>query len=148
MQQTREGRLPLHERLSHTTKDAAVQFIAKHRAAEAENPKDAIKKIEPTKKVGRVLFKAKNTSLATMDRAEGNLDEKTIIVVLDTRATSSAIMRSFVTMLQEEGHLVSIQKMSEPLKYKLAHVVLNPTAQQQVRQSQRTLRSLSYADYH
>jgi hypothetical protein len=29
-----------------------------------------------------------------------------------------------MTMLQEEGHLVSIQKMSEPLKYKLAHDVL------------------------
>jgi hypothetical protein len=30
-----------------------------------------------------------------------------------------------VTMLQEEGHLVSIQKMSDPLKYKLAHDVLD-----------------------
>jgi hypothetical protein len=28
-------------------------------------------------------------------------------------------------MLKEEGHLVSIQKMSEPLKYKLAHDVLD-----------------------
>jgi hypothetical protein len=60
-----------------------------------------------------------------MARMEGKLDGKTIIGVLDTGATSSAVTRSFVTMLQEEGHLVSIQKMSEPLKYKLAHDVLD-----------------------
>jgi hypothetical protein len=93
----------------HTTKDAAVELLAKHRVAKAEKPKDAFKKIEQTKKVGRVLFKAKNNSLATMDRVEGKLDEKTIIGVLDTGATSSAVTRSFVIMLQEEGHLVSIQ---------------------------------------
>jgi hypothetical protein len=29
------------------------------------------------------------------------------------------------TMLQDEGHLVSIQKMAEPFKYKLAHDVLD-----------------------
>jgi tRNA A58 N-methylase Trm61 len=59
-----------------------------------------------------------------MARMEGKLDGKTIIGVLDTGATSPAVTHSFVTMLQEEGHLVSIQKMSEPLKYKLAHDVL------------------------
>jgi hypothetical protein len=96
----------------HTTKDAAVELLAKHRAEKADKPKDAFKKIEPTKKVGRVLFKAKNTSLATMARVQGKLDGKTIIGVLDTGATSSAVTRSFVTMPQEEGHLVSIQKMS------------------------------------
>jgi hypothetical protein len=42
----------------NTTKDAAVELLAKHRAAKADKPKDAFKKIEPTKKVGRVLFKA------------------------------------------------------------------------------------------
>jgi hypothetical protein len=30
-----------------------------------------------------------------------------------------------VTMLQDEGHLFSIQKMPEPFKYKLAHDVLD-----------------------
>jgi hypothetical protein len=45
--------------------------------------------------------------------------------VLDTGGTSSVVTRSFVTMLQEEGHLVSIQKMFEPLKCKLAHDVLD-----------------------
>jgi predicted aspartyl protease len=60
-----------------------------------------------------------------MARVEGKIDGKTIIGVLDTGATSSAVARSFVTMLQEEGHLVSIQKMSEPLKYKLALDVLD-----------------------
>jgi hypothetical protein len=109
----------------YTTKDAAVEFLAKYRAAKADKPKDTFKKIEPTKKVDRVLYKAKNTSLATMARVEGNIDGKTVIGVLDTGATSSAVTRSFVTMLQEEGHLVSIQKMSEPLKYKLAHDVLD-----------------------
>jgi predicted aspartyl protease len=44
-----------------------------------------------------------------MARVEGKIDGKTIIGVLDTGATSSAVARSFVTMLQEEGHLVSIQ---------------------------------------
>jgi hypothetical protein len=58
-----------------------------------------------------------------MARVEGKIDGKTTIGMLDTGATSSAVTRSFVTMLQEEGHLVSIQKMSEPLKYKLANVI-------------------------
>jgi hypothetical protein len=109
----------------YTTKDAAVKLLANHRAAKADKPKDAFKKIEATKKVGGVLFKAKNTSLATMACVEGKIDGKTIIGVLDTGATSSAVTRSFVTMLQEEGHLVRIQKMSKPLKYKLAHDVLD-----------------------
>jgi predicted aspartyl protease len=60
-----------------------------------------------------------------MARVEGNIEGKTIIGVLDTGATSSAVTRSFVTMLQEEGNLVSIQKRSEPLKYKMAHDVLD-----------------------
>jgi hypothetical protein len=81
--------------------------------------------VEPAKKVGRVLFKVKNTSLAKMARVEGKLDRKTIIGVLDTGATSSAVTRSFLTMLQDEGHLVSIQKMPEPFKYKLAHDMLD-----------------------
>jgi tRNA A58 N-methylase Trm61 len=59
-----------------------------------------------------------------MARVEGKVDEKTTIGVLDTGATSSAVTRSFVTMLQEEGHLFSIQKTTETLKYKLAHDVL------------------------
>jgi hypothetical protein len=110
---------------SHTSKEAAVEMLAKHRAARADKPKEALKKFEHAKKVGRVLFKAKNTSLAKMARVEGKLDGKTIIGVLDTGATSSAVTRSFVTMLQDEGHLVSIQKMPEPFKYKLAHGVLD-----------------------
>jgi hypothetical protein len=100
-------------------------MLAKHRAAREERPKEAFKKVEPAKKVGRVLFKAKNTSLAKMARVEGKLDGKTIICLLDTGATSSAVTRSFVTMLQDEGHLVSIQKIPEPLKYKLTHDVLD-----------------------
>jgi hypothetical protein len=102
-----------------------VELLAKHCAAKADKPKNAFKKIELTKKVGRVRFKAKNTSLDTMARVEETLDGKAIIGVLDTGATSSAVTRSFVTMLQEGGHVVSIKKMSEPLKCKLAHDVLN-----------------------
>jgi hypothetical protein len=104
-----------------------VVMLARHRAARAERPKEArpFKKVEPDKKVGRVLFKAKNTSFAKMARVEGKLDGKTIIGVIDTGATSSAGTRSFVTMLQDVGHLVSIQKMPEPFKYKLAHYVLD-----------------------
>jgi hypothetical protein len=109
----------------HTTKDAAVELLSKHLAAKADKPKDAFKKISPTKKVGRVLVKAKTTSLATMAGVEGKLGGKTIIGVLDTGATSSAVTRSFVTMLQGKGPLVSIQKMSEPLKYKPAHDVID-----------------------
>jgi hypothetical protein len=109
----------------YTTKNAAVELLAKHRAAKADKPKDAFKKIEAIKKVGRVLFKAKYTSLSTMTHVEGKIDGETIIGVLDTGATSSAVTRSFVTMLKEEGYLVSIQKMSEPLKCKLAHDVLD-----------------------
>jgi hypothetical protein len=56
----------------HTGKDASVDLLAKHRAAKADKPKGAFKKIEPAKKVGRVLFKAKNTSLAKMARVLGN----------------------------------------------------------------------------
>jgi hypothetical protein len=104
----------------HTSKEAAVEMLAKHRAAQADKPKEAFKKFEPAKKVGRVLFKAKNTSLAKMARVEGKLDGKTIVGVLDTVATSSAVTRSFVTTLQGEGRLGSIQKMPGPLKYKLA----------------------------
>jgi hypothetical protein len=100
----------------HTSKEAAVEMLPKHRATRADKPREAFKKVEPAKKVGRVLFKAKNTSLAKMARVEGKLDGKTIICVLDTGATSSAVTRSSVTMLQNEGHLVSIQKMLEPLK--------------------------------
>lgn len=109
----------------HTSTETAAELLAKHRAARADKPRDAFKKVEPAKKVGRVLFKAKNTSLAKMARVEGKLDGKTIIGVLDTGATSSAVTRSFVTTLQDEGHLVSIQKMPEPFKYKLAHDVLD-----------------------
>jgi hypothetical protein len=109
----------------HTGKDAAAYLLAKHRAAKADKPKDAFKKIEPAKKVDLVLFKARDTSLAKMAREEGKLDGKTIIGVMDTGATSSAVTRSFVTTLQEEGHLVSIQKMPEPLTYKLTHDVLD-----------------------
>jgi hypothetical protein len=100
-------------------------MLAKHRAARAHKPKEAFKKVEPVKTVGRVLFKFKNTSLAKMACVEGKLDGKTIIGVLDTGATSSLVTRTFVTALQEEGHLVSIQKMPEPFKYKLAHDVLD-----------------------
>jgi hypothetical protein len=109
----------------HTSKEAAAEMLAKHRAARPDRPKEAFKKVGPAKKVGRVLFKANNTSLAKMARVEGKLDGKTIIGVLDTGATSSAVTRAFVTMLKDEGHLVSIQKMPEPLKYKLAHDVLD-----------------------
>jgi hypothetical protein len=109
----------------HTGKDAAADRLAKHRAAKADRPKDAFKKIDPAKKVGRVLFKATNTSLAKMAPVEGKLDGKTIIGVLDTGATSSAVTRLFVTTLQEEGHMDSVQKLSEPFKYKLAHDVLD-----------------------
>jgi hypothetical protein len=109
----------------HTSKEAAVEMLAKHRAARVDKPKEAFKKVEPAKKVGRVLFKTKNISLANMARVEGKIDGKTIIDVLDTGATSSAVTRSVVTMLQDEGHLVSIQKMPEPLKYKLAHDVVD-----------------------
>jgi hypothetical protein len=42
----------------YTTKDAAVELLAKRRAAKADKPRDAFKKFEATKKVGRVLFKA------------------------------------------------------------------------------------------
>jgi hypothetical protein len=100
-------------------------MLAKHCAARAERPKEAFKKVEPAKKVGLVLLKVKNTSLAKMARVEEKLGGRTIIGVLDTGATSSAVTRSFVTMLQDEGHLVSIQKMPEPFKYKLAHDVLD-----------------------
>jgi hypothetical protein len=55
---------------AYTTKDSAVELLAKHRAAKADKPKDAFKKIEATKKVGRVLFKAENTLLATMARVK------------------------------------------------------------------------------
>jgi hypothetical protein len=109
----------------YTTKDAAVELLGKHRAAKENKPKDVFKTIGATKKVGRVLFKATNTSLATMARVEGKIDGIIIIGVLDKGATSSAVTRSFVTMLQKEGHLVSIQKMSEPLKNKLAHDLLD-----------------------
>jgi hypothetical protein len=98
----------------HTGKDAAADLLAKHRAAKADKPKDEFKKIEPAEKVGRVLFKAKNTSFAKMARVEGKLDGKTVVGVLYTGATSSAVARSFVTTLQEEGHMVSIQKLTEP----------------------------------
>jgi hypothetical protein len=60
-----------------------------------------------------------------MARVEGQLFGEIIIDVLETGATSSVVTRSFVTMLQDEGHLVSIQNMSEPLTYKLAHDVLD-----------------------
>jgi hypothetical protein len=86
----------------HTAKETAVEMLAKHFTASTDKPKEAFKKVEPAKKVGRVLFKAKNTSPAKMARAEGKLDGKTIIGVLDTGATSSAVTRSFVTMLQDE----------------------------------------------
>jgi hypothetical protein len=108
----------------HTSEETALEMLAKHRAATADKPNEAFKKVEPAKKVGRVLFKAKNTSLAKMARVEGSLHGKTIIGVLNTGATSSAVTRSFVTMLQDERHLVSIQKVPEPFKYKLAHDVL------------------------
>jgi hypothetical protein len=36
-----------------------VELLVKHRAAKAGKPKNAFKKIEATKKVGRVLFKEK-----------------------------------------------------------------------------------------
>jgi hypothetical protein len=82
----------------HTGKDAAADLLAKHFAGKADKPKDAFNNIEPAKKVGRVLFKAKNTSLAKMARVEGKLDGKNIIGVFNTGATSSAVARSFVTV--------------------------------------------------
>jgi hypothetical protein len=109
----------------NTSKEAAAEMLANHLAARTDRPKEAFKKVEPAMKVGRVLFEAKNTSLAKTARVEGKLDGKTIIGVLDTGATSSAVTRSFVTMLQDEEYLVSIQKMPEPFKYKLAHDVLD-----------------------
>jgi hypothetical protein len=60
---------------------------------------------------------------------KGKLDGKTIIGVLDTGATFSAVTRLFVTTLQEEGNLVSIQRMTEPFKYKLSHDVLDTNGQ-------------------
>jgi hypothetical protein len=98
----------------HTSKEAAAAMLANHRAARRDRPKEAFRKVEPSKKVGRVLFKAKNTSLAKMARVEGKLDGKTIIGALDTGATSSAVTRSFVTMLQGEGYRVSICWLCRP----------------------------------
>jgi zona occludens toxin (predicted ATPase) len=47
-----------------------------------------------------------------MARVEGNFVEIiTIIGVPGTGGTSSAVARSFVTMLQEERHIVSNQKI-------------------------------------
>jgi hypothetical protein len=86
----------------HTSKEAAVEMLASHRAARADKPEEALKKVEPAKQVGRVLFKAKKTSLAKMARVEGKMDGKTIIGVLYTGGTSLAVTRSFVTMLQDE----------------------------------------------
>jgi hypothetical protein len=63
MQQEREDRLSLHERLSPHQQGAAAEILAKHRAARADKPKEALKNVEPAKKVGRVLLKAKKTSL-------------------------------------------------------------------------------------
>jgi hypothetical protein len=59
-----------------------VELLVKHRAAKAGKPKNAFKKIEATKKVGRVLFKAKNTSLATMACVEGKIDGKRLLACL------------------------------------------------------------------
>jgi hypothetical protein len=75
--------------------------------------------------VGRVLFKAKNSSLAKMACVEGKLDGKTIIGVLYSFATSLAVTKSFATILQDEGQQVSIQNMPEPFKYKLGRDVLD-----------------------
>jgi hypothetical protein len=85
----------------NTSKEAAVKMLAKNRAARADKSKEAFKKVEPTKKVGRVLLKAKYISLAKIARVEGKLDGRTIIGVLDTEATSAAFTRSVVTMLQD-----------------------------------------------
>jgi hypothetical protein len=51
----------------NTTKEVAAEMLPKHRAARADRPKEAFKK------VGRVLSKAKNTSLTKMARVEGKL---------------------------------------------------------------------------
>jgi hypothetical protein len=59
-----------------------VELLAKHRAEKADSPKNTFKKIEATKKVGRVIFKAKNTSLATMARVEGNIDGNPLLACL------------------------------------------------------------------
>jgi hypothetical protein len=56
----------------HTTKGSAVEMLAKYRAARADRPNEAFKKVEPAKKGGRILFKAKNTSFANMTRVERN----------------------------------------------------------------------------
>jgi hypothetical protein len=53
------------------------------------------------------------------------MDGKNIIGVLDNDTTSPAVTRSFVTTLQGEEHLFSIQKMTKPFKYKLANGVLD-----------------------
>jgi hypothetical protein len=72
----------------HTSKEDIVEMLAKHRAARAVRRKEAFKKVEPAKKVGRVLFKASNSLFAKMVRVEGKLDGKTIIGALDTGTTS------------------------------------------------------------
>jgi hypothetical protein len=101
----KHGKTDLHDMTDcpHTSKEAAAEMLANHSAARVDKPKEAFKKFEPAKKVWSVLFNAKNTSLAKMARVEGNLDGKTIIGVLDTGATSSAVTRSFVTTLQGAG---------------------------------------------
>jgi hypothetical protein len=73
----------------HTSKEAAVEMLANHRAARADRPKETFKKVEPAKKVGNVLIKVKNTSLAKMACVEGKLDGETIIGVMDTGASQS-----------------------------------------------------------
>jgi hypothetical protein len=114
----KHGKTDYHEMTDcpHTSKEAAVETLAKHRAARADKPKVAFKKVEPAKNVGRVLFKAKNTSLAKMERVEGMLDGKTIIGVLGTGATSSAVTRSFV-IVQDEGHLVSMPEDARTVQF-------------------------------
>jgi hypothetical protein len=62
---------------SKTTKEAAAEMLAKHRAARAEKTKEAFKKVELAKKAGRVLFKAKTTSIAKL---EGNLTARLSLV--------------------------------------------------------------------
>jgi hypothetical protein len=45
-------------------------MLAKHRAARAERPKEDFKKVEPAKKVGRVLFEGQE-HLACQDGTRG-----------------------------------------------------------------------------
>jgi hypothetical protein len=121
----------------HTSKEAAVGMLTKHRAARAGKAREAGEKVEPAKKVGRILLKAGKPSLA-----KANLTARLSQVCWTPALPSHEDISDYAT---EQGTPTQNTKRALAVQIQAGTCIPRRLSHSNRRDSQKTLRSLSYA---